>query len=218
MRGLTIFAPSGQVLQSDPQDVMRRSSLIPLLFPLLAFAQEEHPYIMHFDLTVLDGSIQVAWTMQGGSTCNGLDVERSRDGVIFERVHRIEGICGDPTIAVPFSWIDDSPPEFSVVYYRIMLGFEGYSSVRSVAFNQLKQSDHRFYPSPMRNEARLLLNVQSGAWVDLWIMDASGRTVHERSGNLGGDIRLSLPWLNAGAYGFLAVSEGRRSVGRFIKE
>ncbi len=197
---------------------MRSSSLIPLLFPFVAFAQEEHPYIMHFDLTVLDGSILVAWTMQGGSTCNGLDVERSRDGGIFERVHRIEGICGDPTIAVPFSWIDDAPPEFSVVHYRIQLGSEGYSSVQAVEFSQLKQSDHRFYPSPMRSEARLLLNVRSGAWVDLRIMDASGRTVVERSGNLGGDIRLSLPWLNAGTYGFLAVSEGRRYVGRFVKD
>jgi hypothetical protein len=202
----------------DPTNVMRKTSLISMLFPFIAFGQQEHPYIMQYDLTVLDGSILVAWTLQGGSTCYGLDVERSLDGLSFERVHRIEGICGDPTIAVPFSWIDNAPPEFSTVHYRIMLGLEGYSSVKSVEFDQLKQSDHRFFPSPMHNEARLLLNVQTASWVDLRIMDASGRVVFERSGNLGGDIHLALSDLNAGTYTFLAVSEGRRYVGRFVKQ
>lgn len=186
--------------------------------PFLIHAQEEHPFIQSYDLTVLDGRIRVAWTMQGGSTCFGLDVERSTDGIDFQQVHRIEGICGDPTIAVPFSWIDGSPPELSTVYYRIMFGLEGYSSVKSVEFHQLTTSSYRFFPSPTRGEARLLLNVEPSASVDVRIYDAMGGLVLERSGSLGNDIQLFLVDLASGTYTFQAVSEGQRSIGRFVKE
>lgn len=178
---------------------------------------QEHPFIAAYTLTELEGSIRIDWTMQGGSTCNGQDIERSTDGVIFENVHRIAGICGDPSASVPFSWLDASPPAFSTVYYRIKLGFDGYTSVKSLVFDQLTASTQRFFPSPVIDIATLALNIGQGDVVDLVILDASGRVILERPGLVGSVQRLELSALPQGTYMFVAISSARRFVGRFVK-
>jgi hypothetical protein len=179
---------------------------------------DEHPFIRTFTLTVLDGRIHVAWTMQGGSTCDGSEVLRSTDGVDFITAHRIDGICGDASLDVPFSWMDDAPPEFSTLSYRIKLGNEGFSSVKTVDFTQLTSSDQRFFPSPMRDDATLLLNVPASARVDLLIFDMGGRIVWEREGLVGREHRIELRDVRAGMYGYVARSEGRMFQGRFVKD
>lgn len=193
------------------------AGLLVLCTPRLV-AQEEHPFIRTFDLTVLDGRILVAWTMQGGSTCDGSDVLRSTNGMDFAVVHRIEGICGDVTLDVPFSWMDDAPPEFSTLSYRIKLGNEGFSSIKTVEFAQLITSQHRFFPSPMRDEATLLINVPASARVDLLIFDMNGRVVWEREGLMGREHRITLPGVPSGVYGYVARTEGRSFQGRFVKD
>ncbi|HQV52626.1 MAG: T9SS type A sorting domain-containing protein [Flavobacteriales bacterium] len=177
---------------------------------------QEHPFIAHNELTELTGGIRVDWTIQGGSTCNGQAVERSADGINFTEVHHIEGICGDPTNAVAYQWFDESPPELSTVFYRIQLGFEGYSSVRSVEYEQIESSDQRFYPSPMNDVATLLLKVPFGTVVDLTIWNSSGQLVHQQTTN-GGKVDLVLPGLLAGVYTYQASGDSKVFKGRFVK-
>ncbi len=190
--------------------------VLALCCPLLLAAQE-HPFIAHYELTELDGAIRIDWSLLGGS-CDGQDVERSTDGTSFAAVHRIEGICGGSADPVPYAWTDPLPPEFTTVYYRVKLGAEGFTSVKSVLFDQLTESAQLFFPSPMNGEATLVLNVPSSATTDLFIWDASGRSVHERIGITGSVIGISLPGASAGAYSYRAVSEGRVFDGRFILE
>lgn len=178
---------------------------------------QEHPFLIRYELTELSGGISIEWTMQGGSTCNGQDVERSTNGVDFVPVHRILGICGDPTVAVPFSWLDDAPPEFSTVYYRLKLGIDGYSSVQKVEYDQLETSAQRFFPSPVLDAATLLLNVPTGDRVDLLIWGPSGRLIRDRRNLTGARIALDLSDLPAGVYNYKASSGDKLFSGRFVK-
>lgn len=178
---------------------------------------DEHPFIASYTLTVFDGGIRIDWTLQGGSTCNGQDVERSTDGVTFTNVHRIEGVCGDPSVAVPFNWFDPAPPELSTVCYRVKLGLDGYTSIKSVVFDQLTTSDQRFFPSPMNGEATLVVNVPAQAEVDLRIWDSNGLLVLEHLGLPGPAIPIQLPLAPSGVYVYQALSNGRAFKGRFVK-
>ncbi len=196
---------------------LRILTFLAALLPVVIMAQE-HPIIAAYTLTEFDGGIRIDWTIQGGSTCNGQDVERSTDGVAFTQVHRIEGICGNASEPVSYDWIDTAPPEFSTVYYRVKLGVEGYTSIKSVVFDQLTTSDQRFFPSPMAEEATLVLNILTSASFELEIWDANGRSVFLRNGVQGNSIRFALPGVQAGTYSYLASSEGRRFTGRFVKE
>jgi hypothetical protein len=144
-------------------------------------------------------------------------VERSTDGAAFTVVHTIGGLCGDPTIAKSYSWTDPSPPELSTVHYRIKLGVEGYSSIKSVVFDQLTTSAQRFYPNPTGASATLILQLAPSALVDLVVFDAQGRSVLERSGHTGPKLDLDLRTLPAGTYRYLATGEGRRFTGSFVR-
>lgn len=193
--------------------------LVLAVLPVAGTAQEgEHPFIKSFTLTVLEGRVQVDWTMQGGSTCDGSEVLRSTDGVNFQAIHRIDGICGDPIFDVPFGYRDDDPPELSRLFYRINLGLEGQSSIKFVDFAQLTESQQRFFPSPVRNTATLVLNVPGSARVDLLLFDMGGRQVWARNGLVGKQHELDLSFLHAGVYLYVAEVAGRRFQGRFVKE
>lgn len=212
------------VMRLKKTDVGRsRMILSGCLLALAAFDQghahaQEHPFIARYELTELSGAVRVDWVLQGGNTCNGQEVERSTDGSTFVAVHRILGICGDPEAAVPYEWIDASPPELSVLYYRVKLGFDGYTSVKSIFFEQLITEEQRFYPSPATGEASLLLNAPTGTPVDVEVYNLSGRSMFTQRGNSGPLVRLDLGGLTTGTYMYRAVADGRAFVGRFVKE
>jgi hypothetical protein len=196
--------------------------LRPLLAASLAWvasgtSAQEHPFLSLYTLTELEGGIRIDWTILGGSTCDGQEVERSSDGLAFTSVHRIEGLCGDPFIARSYGWFDPAPPEFSTVHYRVKLGFDGYSSVKSVRFDQLVISDQLFFPNPANDQATLVLNLPASASVDLLVFDAQGQEVWELKNNSGPHISLVLAALPAGLYTWLAVSNEQRITGRFVK-
>jgi hypothetical protein len=184
--------------------------------PERALAQE-HPFLAEYTVQRVDGSIHIDWTILGGNTCDGQEVERSTDGVHFVAVHRIEGLCGDPLVPRRYDWFDTAPPELSLLSYRVKLGTDGYSSVKTVLFEQLRTTEQRFYPSPTTGEATLLLNVAPGTPVQLLVFDLQGRVLLEREGLQGPLLRLDLAALPQGTYVYRAVADGRAFVGRFVK-
>lgn len=195
--------------------------ILPLLFALVCSFNgiaQEHPFIAAYTLTGLEGGIRMDWTMAAGTTCNGSEVERSTDGTSFFMVYRIDGICGSGTEAVSYFWLDEAPPELSTVYYRVKLGINGYSSVKSVVFDQLTTSDQRFFPSPMSDEATLILNVSGSATIDLLVWDGTGRVVLDQTGAAGPSVSISLVGHAPGVFTYKATSDGRVFTGSFIKQ
>jgi hypothetical protein len=179
---------------------------------------QEHPFLAEYTVQRVDGSIHIDWTILGGNTCDGQDVERSTDGVHFVAVHRIEGLCGDPLVPRRYDWFDTAPPELSLLRYRVKLGTDGYSSVKTVLFEQLRTTEQRFYPSPTTGEATLLLNITPGTAVQLTVYDLQGRLFVDRDGLQGPLLRLDLSALSQGTYVYRAIAEGRSFIGRFVKE
>ncbi len=178
---------------------------------------QEHPFIAQYALTELPGAIRIDWTIQGGNTCNGQEVERSTDGITFARVHRIDGICGNTSAPVPYHWFDNAPPEFSTVYYRVKLGIDGYTSVKSIHFRQLTTSEQRLFPNPVTDAATLVVNASATSAIDVRITDASGREVMLITGVQGQAITIDARALVPGLYSYTAVAGGRTFQGRFIK-
>lgn len=197
------------------------SSAVALLFAWMATPRnahaQEHPFLAAYTVEVVDGSVHVDWTILGGNTCDGQEVERSTDGIHFVAVHRIQGLCGDPFVPRRYEWYDTSPPELSVLHYRVRLGNEGTSSVKTVRYEQLRTTEQRFYPSPTTGEATLLLNVAPGTAVDLLVLDLAGRVVLDLQDKPGPLLRLDIITLPQGTYVYRALADGRAFVGRFVK-
>ena len=188
-----------------------------LLIATSASAQE-HPFLSEFTLTENTGSITLQWTLVAGSTCAGTKVERSLNGVDFSLVHEIFGVCGAIEQPVTYSWIDPAPPEFSTVYYRLQLGTNGSSSIRSLQFTQLVTTDQRAYPSPSSSMVTIAVRVAQQAEVDLRIWNSAGKLLIERIGEVGPTHEFNVKTLPAGVYTYDAVSDGKHFSGRFVKE
>lgn len=193
-----------------------RSLLFAMLWSAQAAAQSEHPFIARFELSELDGLVRVEWTLAGGNTCNGMDVERSLDGTLFDVVHRIPGICGDPTAEVPYRWDDTEPAELSTLHYRIRSGSDGTSSVKQVRFDQLVDTQFLAYPVPCSSELNVLLNVPLNEQVELRTHSAEGREVVVYQG-FGKAHQLAVGQLAAGRYSFRAIAGDRLFQGGFVK-
>jgi hypothetical protein len=178
---------------------------------------QEHPFLAEYTVQRVDGSIHIDWTILGGNTCDGQEVERSTDGIHYVAVHRIEGLCGDPLVPRRYDWFDTAPPELSLLRYRVKLGTDGYSSVKTVLFEQLRTTEQRFYPSPTTGEATLLLNLAPGTAVALQVLDLAGRVLLDLVDLPGPLLRLDLGALPQGTYIYRAEAEGRAFVGRFVK-
>lgn len=183
----------------------------------LPVAAQEHPFLAHYDLTELPGAIRIDWTIQGGSTCYGQEVERSTNGIDFAQVHHIEGLCGDPAIAVAYDWTDAAPPELSTVHYRIKLGLDGYSSVKTVQYEQLTSTTHVLFPNPAGDEATLVLNTSFSGRMDVFLFDGAGRQVLASTGGSGRSVALDLRSLAVGSYSYLVLVGDSRFRGVFIK-
>jgi hypothetical protein len=178
---------------------------------------QEHPFLVDYTVQVVDASIHIDWTILGGNTCDGQEVERSTDGVHFTAVHRIEGLCGDPLVPRRYDWYDTAPPELSWLHYRVKLGTDGYSSVKALRYEQLRTTEQRFYPSPTTGEATLLLNLSPGTAVDLQVLDLNGRVLLDLVDLPGPLLQLDLGTLPQGTYFYRAQADGRAFVGRFVK-
>lgn len=186
------------------------------LFAGRAVAQE-HPFLSTYSLTELPNGVLVNWTIYGGSTCDGQQVERSTDSLSFVTVHTIQGICGSPESSTPYTWFDPSPPELSKVFYRLKLGFDGYSSVKSVLFQQLNESVQRLFPNPVEAATTLVINVPLNTAVDLHIRNSTGSVVWERLAQPGPSIEMNLNALSSGLYFYQAEGNGRTFNGKFVK-
>ncbi|MBZ0206217.1 MAG: T9SS type A sorting domain-containing protein [Flavobacteriales bacterium] len=192
-------------------------SLAAISGPVEACAQE-HPFLSAYALTELPDGVLVNWTIHGGSTCDGQEVQRSTDSLHFSVVHTIQGICGSPDASTPYTWFDPSPPELSRAFYRLKLGFDGYSSVKSVFFAQLNASEQRFFPNPASNVATLVVDAKPNTPLDLSVFDGSGRLVVRLTGVNGPTVDVPVRQLPAGLYTYrVSTVAGRSFSGRFAK-
>lgn len=193
------------------------ASALWLLAAVPSWAQE-HPFLEDYSTIEMPQGVLVSWTIMGGRTCDGQEVQRSLDGSPFEMVHLIEGICGSPESATRYSYLDPSPAEFATVRYRIKLGNDGFSSIRSVQLQRLSESNQRLFPNPVADRAVLMLNVPPATTVELRIWSASGALALQTMKPSGTRLELDLASLAPGLYTYQALAEGRIFSGKLVKE
>lgn len=77
-------------------------------------------------------SVILSWTLDSGSTCNGIVILRASDTVNFVQAGEIQGVCGSSTSATTYTFTDCCPEVNRTMYYRLKLGLNQYSALRSI--------------------------------------------------------------------------------------
>ncbi|MGB3075200.1 MAG: T9SS type A sorting domain-containing protein [Chitinophagales bacterium] len=69
-----------------------------------------------------DATIQLSFTIKGGNTCLGTEIQRSPDSIHFETIGMIAGICGSNDKDETYTFTDENPLTNQHNFYRLVLG------------------------------------------------------------------------------------------------
>jgi hypothetical protein len=188
-----------------------------VIFLGFPFTGESQPHTLLQDFSGFQQEKQVLlrWTFRGGSLCDGTRIERSADGLVFNQVGEISGICGSTDDAITFTFIDSFPLPNTVNRYRLELGNYGYTSTLPVEF--LKINENGFVVlSNLSGQTEIIFRNTPGRTAEAIIYSSDGKRLSSMS--VDGE-RISLPHgrFPSGVYLLmLAFSDNTSLSGNFI--
>ncbi len=142
---------------------------------------QEIPEIGYFNLAAGGGKVYLSWQMEPGATCFGTQVHRSDDGESFVEIGGIEGVCGDLTKPVSYSFVDEAPPVNKRLYYKLELGTNNFTEVRFVDIIDLGDDPVQVRPNPVASQSRIYFSNGSKDIHTLTLTAISGQTVMQAS-------------------------------------
>jgi hypothetical protein len=188
-----------------------------LLFLLLqSFGSIAQITLDYFEANEEDRSIFLKWAISEGQTCNGITITRSSDGLFFEEIGRIEGVCGSPEVAVPYSFSDEAPLKNQMNYYKLELGVSEFSEVISIEYNEKNEEGYQIRPNPVRKFTTLYFDNPNFDEVELLIFDSYGRQV-DAYASKSGFIDIDATSFSSGMCFFLLKTSDGIIKGKFLK-
>ncbi|MBU6122933.1 T9SS type A sorting domain-containing protein [Hymenobacter siberiensis] len=147
------------------------------------------------------------------------DLERSRDGVTFQKLAEVKG-AGSSTISHDYSYLDANAAEMGggKVYYRLrqvdLDGTSEYSPVRTVAFG-VGAAGFVLFPNPAQQRVGLQLSLATAGTISL--TDLAGRVVMQQTIEAGAtQPSLDLSTVATGIYVVQVVQNGQRFTQKLV--
>lgn len=141
----------------------------------------QHPILDDFTVFQYNEDIYLSWTISRGSTCNGITIERSENGLDFDVIHYISGVCGSADFAQNYSFIDQNPLPNTENHYRLELGLQGYSETVSLRFISPGEEGFMLYPNPASDLINVRFSNQSGHNHLLEIVSLVGNVIYSET-------------------------------------
>ncbi|MDC0644448.1 T9SS type A sorting domain-containing protein [Crocinitomicaceae bacterium] len=166
-----------------------------------------------FDIDVNQGKVLLSWTIKSGSTCNGIQIYRStfNDSTGFDIIEDIQGVCGDLSAPVTYTYTDQSPTLNTVNYYKLHLGGQEYSQVLSIEVVQIPSNSYLLRPNPISGTADLLFENANNENIELKIYDDFGSIIHKEQTN-GNRFILDSNSISSGLYYFTIKNQANNKI------
>ncbi len=142
--------------------------------------------MISFNATAMGSAVKVHWSTASETNNDFFEVQRSKDGDVFESLAKVKG-AGNSNTVIDYNWMDENPFQ-NLSYYRIkQVDFNGaftYSDVKAIEISaMIKEEDMIVYPNPSNGEflhiAFTNLNSLSSN-VNVQLLDESGKLVFEK--------------------------------------
>jgi len=159
--------------------------LVFILFGLNGFfLQAQNEVVLnYFNANNYKGQVFLTWQIAAGSTCNGINVFRSTDGVEYTEIGKILGVCGKVSEPVNYDFLDGNPIINQKNYYQLELGKGIFSDVIFIDIVDLR-TGYLLKPNPASSNVTLYINNENSEDKKLKIFDLNGKeyfTINERS-------------------------------------
>jgi len=153
--------------------------------------------LLTFEAEAVDPAVDLSWITATESNNAGFHVERSRDGLTFERIGFVQG-AGNSMATLEYTFTDQQPYQ-GISYYRLwqqdLDGQGEYGPVRVVELRSMMEV--RAYPNPTTD--MLILDNLPDEPVRIELLDARGVLVLTHEGH-GPAVRMNLTSLPPAVY------------------
>ncbi len=127
-------------------------------FILMCSNSESQSILADFNIDLSSGQVLLAWTIKSGSTCNGMQIFRSQDSIEYELIEDIQGVCGDLSSPVSYTFTDSEPELNATNYYKISFGGTQESNVLSIDVYNILNNSYLLKPNPVTGISDLYFN------------------------------------------------------------
>jgi len=128
-------------------------SLITVLFAANQILAQDQPILGKFLITKVGNDVYLNWTINAGSICSGIEIERSTDSLTYVNIGNIAGTCGSISEAVSYNFTDKAPITNKRNYYRLIFGGTQLSKVISIEFIDVGKLGYQIRPHPLVDNA-----------------------------------------------------------------
>ncbi len=183
----------------------------------MSFGQEKpHPIVNFLNAEIISDEVIINWEIQGGSTCNGIDVLHSTDSLLnYSSIESLSGVCGDPVNPYRYTVTHEAPVSNSWNYYKLVIGTQGESTPVKAFFVSLGADGYILFPNPVKEEGKLYFNNYNNQIYTFSVYNLSGKQLNQKE-VAGSEISLANLKLNPGFYLFKLIGENGNEVsGRF---
>lgn len=167
--------------------------------------------VKDFITVQFEGKVQMSWVIQSGNTCDGIRVFRSQDGINYEQIGSIPGICGSPYASIAYDFTDTSPLLNQLNYYKLELGNLGFSRVARMFVVDLTQKAYLIIPHPAVGTTKIFIDNPLQKEYELVLRDAGGKIVGTTTTNTS-YFELYVNDLTNGMYIFSISNEGEQKI------
>ena len=152
-----------------------------LLFLLISFgfAVRSQSILSSFDIDISQGNVLLAWTIKSGSTCNGMQVLRSKDSMNFILIEDIQGVCGSLSSSVSYTFTDHTPILNAINYYKIDFGGLEQSPVLGIEVINVLTNSFLLRPNPVTGASDLYFENDNQNEVVLKVFDDFGDVIYK---------------------------------------
>lgn len=167
----------------------------------------QHVKLSNFYLISDNKQIYLFWTIESGPTCNGISIWHSTDSLIFEKIGDIPGVCGSSASATPYNFIDENPVLNTRNYYKIRMGYNQYSEIKSLFLNYIEPEKLIIKPNPANGNFTIEFNNSNNENYSLTIMSEAGKQVYYQKEIKGNNFILNSASFESGIY-FIILKGG----------
>ena len=186
-----------------------------LCVPLWGFAQSPHPILNSLDAYKQPNGILVRWVIAGGGQCQGTKIFRSLDQTNFEQMGHIEGICGSTDGDETYSYFDSVPHANTYNNYRLEMGFQGFTSIVTVFFEDFGRSSYVLQTDYATQTFKVLYSNDPKKEAILEVYDRMGNAIYTGSSTTS-DIQFDTAGWLSGVYIFRVTGVSKTDIqGKF---
>jgi hypothetical protein len=166
-----------------------------------------------------DGTIvRLFLTLNQGSTCNGIIIERSTDSIHYTEIGTVSGICGNISKPTNYDFADSMPSPNAVNLYKVRLGSFVTLPIR-VFFARYNIAGYALSSNPSHVKSTLYFANDTRQKFVFRIFDQSGRQIYVADDIRDNSYDFDTGHLPAGCYIFRLTAEDQHSIeGRFTRD